>query len=349
MKKRKRALAFGKAIAIAALGAFIIAGGGVSADGGPSREGWLANRYIAHAMGSIDGKSMTNSYDAFLANYERGYRLFEADLILTSDGKLAARHDWRAKLQPGLAEGDGGPATLAGFKDAPIYGKYEPMSVEDLMELLRRYPDVYLITDTKETEEGKVAKQFEALASAARAVDPAILNRIVPEIYNPDMYRTVMAIYPFPNKIYSLYQTRASVSEVVAFAEGKGFSAVAMPVSRALLDPTLPRRLKKIGLVSYVHTLDSRTAMDWLGGALGVYGFYTNSEAGPGRLEEDRTSRNALYLAEGWICIVLAGSGTLRLRSRSRGTTKTTKAEKRHEQQLSRARRGRRGGNSRGA
>ncbi|MFD1903721.1 hypothetical protein ACFSQ7_05735 [Paenibacillus rhizoplanae] len=30
----------------------------------------------------------------FIANYEQGTRIFEADLLLTSDEQLVARHEW---------------------------------------------------------------------------------------------------------------------------------------------------------------------------------------------------------------------------------------------------------------
>lgn len=56
--------------------------------------GFAAHRVIAHAMGGINDKAYTNTKDAFIANYEQGTRIFEADLLLTSDEQLVARHEW---------------------------------------------------------------------------------------------------------------------------------------------------------------------------------------------------------------------------------------------------------------
>ena len=57
---------------------------------------WVtSNPLIAHAFGGIDDKTYTNSLEAFQTNYDKGFRVFEVDLILTSDGGLAARHDWQ--------------------------------------------------------------------------------------------------------------------------------------------------------------------------------------------------------------------------------------------------------------
>ncbi|AQT83571.1 hypothetical protein B1222_02595 [Paenibacillus larvae subsp. pulvifaciens] len=69
---------------------------------------WSEHKMIAHALGMVGGQDGTNSYEAFLANYKKGFRIFEVDLILTSDGKLAARHDWNLSrseiMQPTLPD-----------------------------------------------------------------------------------------------------------------------------------------------------------------------------------------------------------------------------------------------------
>lgn len=60
---------------------------------------WAENHpYIAHAFGGILGDSYTNSYEAFLLNYQLGHRIFEVDFYLTDDGYTVAAHDdanWR--------------------------------------------------------------------------------------------------------------------------------------------------------------------------------------------------------------------------------------------------------------
>lgn len=63
---------------------------------------WTDYRLIAHGLGEISSVSVTNSHEAFITNYNKGHRVFEADLILTQDGQLVARHDWSDYL--GLAE-----------------------------------------------------------------------------------------------------------------------------------------------------------------------------------------------------------------------------------------------------
>ena len=48
--------------------------------------------YIAHALGSIDGHTYTNSREAFLRSYSLGVRCFEVDLAVTQDNQLVCVH-----------------------------------------------------------------------------------------------------------------------------------------------------------------------------------------------------------------------------------------------------------------
>lgn len=49
--------------------------------------------FVAHALGEIDGESYTNSRQAFERSYERGFRVFEADLVQLADGTVWTVHD----------------------------------------------------------------------------------------------------------------------------------------------------------------------------------------------------------------------------------------------------------------
>ncbi|WP_409341675.1 phosphatidylinositol-specific phospholipase C/glycerophosphodiester phosphodiesterase family protein [Paenibacillus sp. MBLB4367] len=249
----------------------------VHADSSPE---WTGYRMIAHAMGGINGHDYTNSYEAFLVNYEKGHRVFEVDLILTEDGKLAARHDWLAYtadlLQPELPEEKKGVSlTLRDFKGTPILEKYKALSFKDIVKMMQQYPDIYLVTDTKETDPVLVTEQFRLIKEGAEAVDPAILNRIIPELYTEDMVKTVMDIYPFPNKLYSLYQSSDPDEEILRFVRENGIQTVAMPVERAQMMPELMQGLNDLAVKTYVHSVNSEEEIRAMT-ALGVYGVYTD-------------------------------------------------------------------------
>ncbi|MCK5443472.1 MAG: hypothetical protein KAJ23_16425, partial [Maribacter sp.] len=87
-----------------------------------------SNRYIAHAGGEVNGIKSTNSKDAMDQNYKKGFRLFELDIIETSDGKLVAAHDW--DMWARFTDYDGAlPPSHSEFIKHKIYGDYTTLDL----------------------------------------------------------------------------------------------------------------------------------------------------------------------------------------------------------------------------
>ncbi len=103
-------------------------------------------RYIAHAGGEINGVSYTNSLESLNSNYKLGFRLFELDIIKTSDNKLVAAHDWLHWSKITNYKGKI-PPTLREFKKLKIHNKYSPLSLEDINLWFDRHADAILVTD----------------------------------------------------------------------------------------------------------------------------------------------------------------------------------------------------------
>ncbi|WMT40580.1 phosphatidylinositol-specific phospholipase C/glycerophosphodiester phosphodiesterase family protein [Paenibacillus sp. D2_2] len=244
------------------------------------QEGFKAHRMIAHAMGGISGKSYTNSYEAFIANYEKGIRVFESDFLLSADDDLIARHEWGESFTKLMGQEDGlkperygAIFTTKEFKDAKIMGRYEPLTWDDVLDLMVDYPDMYLVTDTKQIKPEEIDQIFSKIVDGAKKRDPEILTRIVPQIYNHPMWDQIEAIYPFESVIFTLYQTHESDDEVLQFAEEKGLAAITMSEARA--NKNLVSKLNKLGIPSYVHTINDVETMQKFKN-MGVYGFYTD-------------------------------------------------------------------------
>ncbi|MFR9710650.1 phosphatidylinositol-specific phospholipase C/glycerophosphodiester phosphodiesterase family protein [Paenibacillus sp. MB22_1] len=243
-------------------------------------DGFRAHRMVAHAMGGIEGLTYTNTYDAFLVNYDQGFRVFEVDLLLSSEGRLVARHEWGESFTRQLGQEDelaadrqGAVLSYAEFKAAKIQGVYEPLDWDDVLELMEQYPDVYIITDTKQSSPEEIQQIFTQIVDQAKAKDPELLERVVPQIYNREMWEPVQAIYPFESVIFTLYQTHDTDEEVVAFAEDKHLAAVTMSDNRA--NAQLIEELNRIGVPSYIHTINDLKTMAKFK-RMGAYGFYTD-------------------------------------------------------------------------
>ncbi|MEM8506678.1 MAG: hypothetical protein AAF717_02560 [Bacteroidota bacterium] len=104
------------------------------------------DRYIAHAGGEIDGVASTNSLEALNENYRKGFRLFELDIITTSDNTFVAAHDW--KMWARFTDYEGSlPPTHEAFLKRKIYGSYTTLDMEGINAWFESHPDARLITD----------------------------------------------------------------------------------------------------------------------------------------------------------------------------------------------------------
>lgn len=218
--------------------------------------------YIAHAGGGILGHSYTNSYESLAFNYQLGHRLFELDFSLSSDNELIATHD---------------PTTTSTdtFNSTLVENKFHPVSIDRLLDFLYHHPDVYIITDTKYTDEESTRSLLEHLRTAAEDLDPTILDRFIIQIYHPDMLPWVMDIYPWKSIIYTLYQNPEWTPEnVLAFAESSGVKYITLFYAAAS-DEALDL-WHSAGLYIGVHTInDLPTAKEASSrGATNVYTDY---------------------------------------------------------------------------
>lgn len=265
----------------------------------PAKEILSGSNIIAHGMGKIEGVTVLNCLEGFKAQYDRGVRVFEVDLRVTSDLQVVLRHDWRAGWQEGVSELS--IPTLEEFKAKPLLGKYTPMTFRDLLLLMKEYPDVCIVTDTKFVDEELVTIQFEAmLRDAAELGMNNIFDRIVVQVYTELMFKVVDNIGDFPNYIYTLYktgfnQTVEAFENVAAFCKENGIDGVTMwyywwhdefaPVAQAN------------DLAVYVHTVnDVEAAAEYV--LRGVSGIYTD-EIAPDDLETAIAARMASAEEEG--------------------------------------------------
>lgn len=240
---------------------------------------WHESRMVAHAMGAVDGFAGTNSMDAFYASYEKGFRVFEVDMILSADGQLVLRHDWDETTYDQLGQSTGEAAETMDFRTfrhATIAGKFTPMTVEDLIRLLRRYPDIWIITDTKEIDADRIEQQFQALYQAFRSQNAtSCASRMVVQLYHYDMKEIVDQFGIFSNYAFTLYQMyNPNLRTVGRYCAEQGIPAVIMPVESATAQKVAT--LNGYGVKVYLHTVNSRPEMTDGIREMAVYGYYSD-------------------------------------------------------------------------
>tara|TARA_B100000902_G_C27186771_1_gene851751 strand:+ start:8 stop:787 length:780 start_codon:yes stop_codon:yes gene_type:complete len=102
--------------------------------------------FIAHAGGSIDSYVYTNSLESLEKNYSLGARYFELDLLVTSDKKIVAAHDWVSWKQRTKYNGVV-PPNLENFLNYKIDEKFTPLSENEILDWFIKHPDATLVTD----------------------------------------------------------------------------------------------------------------------------------------------------------------------------------------------------------
>jgi len=241
--------------------------------------GWQdGNPLVAHALGESRGKIETNAKEAFLESWGSGFRAMEVDFTYTSDGVLVARHDFEADGSYYRLEQDAKSPLVMDrntFQSTKICFDQTPLTAVDVLSLMVEYPDVYLITDTKDTDKATVERQFKDLKQIAEAMEqPQILNRIIPQIYNEEMYDWVKEIYPFQEWIYTLYLNYyPDYPKIAEFCEAKGIGTVT--IENARVTKEVVDTLHAKGIKVYAHTINRYKQFEDLL-ALGIDGIYTD-------------------------------------------------------------------------
>lgn len=168
---------------------------------------WEPTKTIGHSFGAVNGDTYTGSWEAFEENYAQGRRVMEVDILLTADGKCVLKHEWDAPAQEGISE-ENIPDEET-FLNASIDGKYTPMSFEQLCEIMIEYPDLWVVTDTKYTEEEEICRQFDAMMNAIENTGgrhSEILDRLIVQVYNEQMYELLSGRYDFKTYIFTMYK-----------------------------------------------------------------------------------------------------------------------------------------------
>lgn len=238
--------------------------------------------YIAHAFGGINGDTYTNSYEAFLLNYQLGHRIFEVDFSVTDDNRTVLAHDadhWRkvATVKDGSKPTDNvNPTafTYDNFMSSLWYDIYHTLDIEDLLQIMKSHPDIYIVTDTKYSDKEHVDLQFSEFVKTAQKVDESLLDRFIPQIYNPEMLGYIMDIYPWKSVIYTLYANPSwTPDNVLTFANESGVKFIT--IHSPIVTKELTSLWHSAGLKIATHTDNNLNAINELR-SLGADFFYTD-------------------------------------------------------------------------
>lgn len=228
-------------------------------------EWYLSTRLIYHAAGGIDGLSYTNSREAMEQCIRSGNTVIEVDFHFTSDGHLVCVHEWSD------ISGSNEAIPLDAFQASKIYGKYTPMTGEDVVRYMAQNPELYIVIDTKADAVG-VVRALAALCDG----DRSILDRFIIQLYRDGEKQAIREIYPFKdeNFLFTLYifgQYR--YEDILRTCYEENIPVIA--VGYTVWDQETKEAFRDKGIVIFEHTINrldqAKDALD-----KGAHGIYTD-------------------------------------------------------------------------
>ena len=236
---------------------------------------WTKNKYIAHAMGGIDGKTYTNSYEAMVKSYQDGFKVFEVDLIEDKIGGLMACHSFSEKdmIKMGMPTSYAtNRPTAAEFKKQKIYGKYTTMTIDDILDYMRTHKDMYLVVDMKDKTTSGLRRNYNIVIDKARR--EGVLDRIIPQAYSTETFELLDSMYEFKSMILTCYSMEDVNSYYIAdYCKRKGIGV--LTVDGKKYSSNLLSECKKKGIKMYMNTYNDQSTVNRYTG-YGVSGFYTD-------------------------------------------------------------------------
>lgn len=233
---------------------------------------WINNTLIAHAAGEIDGAIYTNSLEAFEVSYQKGHRLFEVDLSITSDSKLIARHGWDELYGQQFKSQERVPAYKE-FIGSLYYGKYTPIDFKAVLKLLEKYTDIYLILDGKVSSEEDTKALYEKVEELLRKYNYSLKKRLIPQMfYEKDI--KVLRNLGFRDIVYVVGREEYTPESIAKFCAKHEIRVVSLSVNRT--NEEFLRKLIDYNILAYMYTInDVKKMKSYL--KMGVTGFFTDT------------------------------------------------------------------------
>ncbi|WP_438961168.1 sulfatase-like hydrolase/transferase [Nonlabens sp.] len=224
-----------------------------------------SNRFIAHAGGKIEGKIYTNSLEALNKNYKKGFRIFELDIIKTTDNQYIAAHDWETWKKQASYNG-AIPVDLKAFKSQKIYDTLTPLGMKEINAWFAEHKDAILVTD----------KINEPLDFASKFIDT---SRLRMELFSKGSIKQAIENNIIP--IVSENVIDELGNQFISFATSHDIKFIAISRKSISKKESLLKELQELKIKCFVYHVNFEKGRDEkyvVENELGkVYGMYADS------------------------------------------------------------------------
>lgn len=129
---------------------------------------WTKEKIIGHSFGTVNSNTNTGYLEAFEEKYDKGIRTFEVNSLKSSDDDNS-------------------------------------LSLDDLLLIMKKYSDVWIVIDINDQELVSTRKYFEDIVKTAEEADcEDCLERIIVQFYSKEAYKAIRRIYEFNGYIFNL-------------------------------------------------------------------------------------------------------------------------------------------------
>ena len=225
--------------------------------------------YCMHALGGIDDHYYTNSIEALKESYEQGYRVYEADVRLTSDGYPVLVHDWKKNdyikriqedwyltVKPDINQNY--IPDLETFMNFKIQKDYTATSFKMLVEFMQEHPDMYVLIDAGYAGYEETYALYEGILRVCH--DKSVLNRLITGGHTKGSVDAQQRLYEFPliNMYYALKDIKefefGTDQEWINYCEEVGATSYSTAYETYIQNDD--EHLKEADLYTYVFTID---------------------------------------------------------------------------------------------
>ncbi|MEX2393993.1 MAG: hypothetical protein WD826_05895, partial [Actinomycetota bacterium] len=235
----------------------------------PADNAWQHHGLVAHAFGAtLDRTTYTNSEEAIRLSHGYGFRVFEVDMMLLKDKRVALVHDEFEGRYGVSREKTFSGYTQSELKGKRFDGKYPMLFGDDLIRLMNVFPDSHFVLDTK-GEHVEIARWF------VRHMKPAMLDRLRPHVHSQEQIDGLRALYDWKGMVIATYKMGAGVqTKAIELAAVNGINTVM--IRGEDYSATMRKQFASKG-VEHVFIHDAKTeaeARRWRSMGLGVYSHY---------------------------------------------------------------------------
>ena len=227
--------------------------------------------FIAHAGWGVAGHKYLNSQQGWFLAYEKGIRLFEADLLKTSDGVLVGVHHWDEwKTLTGNQEIIGIPDYRL-VKKSLLLGEFKTVDANFIRKFLLKHPDSKLVTDKVD--------DYEALLDQVGNTD-----RTIVEVFNEGQISEARS--------YGYWDVMPSFAHNVLAIEkySSDFGVKYFALHSATFDNSFRGRVnifEELNVCAFIYTSNDPTYIE-KSYRDGAYGFYTDFSAPSHQCSQDK-------------------------------------------------------------